>query len=378
MARRMQKNSQKSRNSITHPLQQFCPAVSVIIPMYNAEKYIGECLDSILAQTFTNFEVIVVDDCSTDNSPAIVESYIPKFDGRLKLSHMKKNSGNAALPRNKGLVLSQGEYIYFMDSDDWIAPTALEELYTLAKKFDADVLYGERHFETDEDGKNARLVSRQFGKVVDQPTLETEDLKERVQILLQKDIFGPPWNELVRRDVLVENEIVFPEVRPGDDHIWALNLFFSTKKFLRVPTVSYFWRQTDTSLTRVQKTPQKYTTLWLTVAIMGLKCLDEILSRIKFFEENFQYRYAVLNYLVERKFKLSFHASLQLPPFEVYRAIKQEFGDKLGEYDVLVSALCTLINTQQKMFAVNQQKFNEFAAQAQKRIAELEAQLKNK
>ena len=339
-----------------------CPAISVIIPMYNTEKYIGNCLNSILAQTFKNFEVIVVDDCSTDNSPAIVESYIPKFDWRLKLSHMKKNSGNAALPRNKGLVISQGEYIYFMDADDWIA----------------DVLYGENHFETDEDGKNARLVSRQLGKLVDQPTFETDDLKERVRILLQKDIFGPPWNELVRRDVLVENEIVFPEVRPGDDHIWIVNLFFTAKKFLRVPTVSYFWRQTDISLTRVQKTPQKYTTLWLTAAIMGLKYLDEILSRIKFFEEDFQYRYAVLNYFVKRKFKLSLNASLNLPPFEVYRAIKQEFGDKLGEYDVLIAALCTLVNTQQKMSIINQQKFNEFAAQAQKRIAELEAQLKTK
>ena len=57
------------------------PAVSIIIPMYNAEKYIGECLDSILAQTFTDYEVIVVDDCSTDNSRAVVESYLPKFNG---------------------------------------------------------------------------------------------------------------------------------------------------------------------------------------------------------------------------------------------------------------------------------------------------------
>ena len=373
MARHNQKPSRKSVTASVAPA-----AVSVVIPMYNAEKFIGECLDSILAQTFTNFEVIVVDDCSTDSSSAIVENYIPKFGGRLKLSHMKKNSGNAALPRNKGLVISQGEYIYFMDADDWIASTALEELYTLAKDYDADVLYGEKHFETDEDGKNARLVSRQFGKLVEQPTLETEDLEKRVQILLQKDIFGPPWNELVRRDMLVENEIIFPEVRPGDDHIWALNLFFSAKKFLRVPQVSYFWRQTDVSLTRLQKTHQKYTTLWLAAVIMGLKYLDEILSRIKFFEENLQQRYAVLNYFVERKFKLSFHASLPLPPFEVYRAIKQEFGDRLGEQDVLVSALCTVINTQQKISAINQQKFNQFAAQAQKRIAELEAQLKIK
>lgn len=86
-------------------------AVSVIIPLYNAEKYVGECLDSLLEQTFQDFEVIVVDDCSTDNSAKIVESYAPKFNGRFMFTILEKNSGSGALPRNKGLLLSRGEYI---------------------------------------------------------------------------------------------------------------------------------------------------------------------------------------------------------------------------------------------------------------------------
>ena len=72
-----------------------CPAVSVVVPLYNVEKYIGECLDSLLAQTFQDFEVVVVDDCSTDNNVKVVESYAPKFGGRLKLTRMKKNTGSA-------------------------------------------------------------------------------------------------------------------------------------------------------------------------------------------------------------------------------------------------------------------------------------------
>lgn len=82
------------------------PAVSVIIPMYNAENFIAEGLESILAQTLQDFEVIVVDDCSTDNSRAVVESYLEKFDGRLKIFSTEKNSGNGALPRNKGMNFS--------------------------------------------------------------------------------------------------------------------------------------------------------------------------------------------------------------------------------------------------------------------------------
>ena len=367
------------------------PAISVIIPMYNTEKYIGECLDSLLVQTFKNFEVIVVDDCSTDSSSAIVESYIPKFGGRLTLLHTKKNSGNAAFPRNKGLVLSHGEYIYYIDSDDWITPTTLDELYTLAKNYDADVLYAERHFETDAQGKDIRFTAEQMGKLVDQPTSDSENLEDRVNNLLQRDIFGPPWNELVRRKMLVENEIVFPEVRPGDDHIWILHLFFTAKKFLRIPSIGYFWRQTEISITReVQRTPQKSTTLWLGATIMGLKHLDKILSNIDFFKKFPQYHYTVLNYFIERNFNLSFRASLSLPQFAIYEAIKQEFGNKLGEQDVLVSALCTLVNTLQKNLVIvecefkkvieqkekalkaKKQEFNELAAQVQQVIDNLE------
>ena len=79
------------------------PAVSIIVPMYNVEKYVGEFLESILAQTFQDFEVIVVDDCSTDNSRTVVESYVEKFGGRLKLETTLTNSGHGAFPRDKGV-----------------------------------------------------------------------------------------------------------------------------------------------------------------------------------------------------------------------------------------------------------------------------------
>ena len=96
--------------------------ISVIIAMYNTEKYIGECLESLLAQTFQEFEVILIDDCSTDNGNAVARSYTKKFNGRLKLVRLKKNSGNNGIPNNMGLALSRGEYVLFMDSDDTVTP----------------------------------------------------------------------------------------------------------------------------------------------------------------------------------------------------------------------------------------------------------------
>ena len=117
-------------------------AVSVIIPLYNAKKYIGECLDSLLLQTFKDFEVIVVDDCSTDNSCAIVEEYAPKFGGRLKLTKTEKNSGGGGyVPRNMGLKLARSKYIQFLDADDFLLGSALETLYNVAEEYDADVVH---------------------------------------------------------------------------------------------------------------------------------------------------------------------------------------------------------------------------------------------
>ena len=112
------------------------PAISVVIPMYNAEKYVGELLNSILAQTFQNFEVIVVDDCSTDNSVAVVRNFMPLFGGRLTLTKTQKNCGGPGEPSNIGIAFSRGEYLLILDNDDTITPTALGELYSVAKHFD--------------------------------------------------------------------------------------------------------------------------------------------------------------------------------------------------------------------------------------------------
>ncbi|MCR5834320.1 MAG: glycosyltransferase [Selenomonadaceae bacterium] len=215
------------------------PAVSVIIPMYNAEKYIADCLDSILRQTFQDFEVIVVDDCSTDSSHDIVKSYGEKFGGRLKLSSMNKNCGSGSLPRNKGLIISRGEYIYNMDNDDAIIPTALETMYNLAKEYDADVVYCEKFYGADSQLKNLYLTSRQPNKTfVDKPTLEPDSLAERTEKILKQFYWTPPWSKLIRRDLLVENEITLPNII-ADDTLWTWDLLLSAKRFLRVPNAVY-------------------------------------------------------------------------------------------------------------------------------------------
>ena len=323
------------------------PAISVVIPVHNEEKYIAECLESLLAQTFRDFEVVVVDDCSTDSSRAIVERYAQKFGGRLKLFGTKKNSGSGSLPRNKGLKLSRGEYVFFVDADDLITPTALEELHGAAKNFSADVVYLERHFEASSDLGEVQIAGETSGTA----TLATDNLAERVHALVERKIFLTPWSKFTRRDFLLEREIFFPPFVPSEDDIWTCAVIFFAERLVRVPNPVYIWRQTKESVLRKERTPQETINFWMTPIVRGIKTLDEFMSRIEFFRQNVQYRCAVLEFFVHSKTAQVFGSSLSLTLPEIFSAIENEFGSSLGEHDVLISWLLTDLIAQQKIFA---------------------------
>ena len=111
--------------------------VSVIVPVYNTEKYLNKCIDSILAQTFTDFELLLIDDGSTDNSGFICDEYAEK-DKRVKVFH--KENGGVSRARNLGIDNAQGEYLSFIDSDDYIRPEMYSELVAIADKFNVDLV----------------------------------------------------------------------------------------------------------------------------------------------------------------------------------------------------------------------------------------------
>ena len=236
-----------------------CPAVSVVIPLYNSEKFIGECLDSLRAQTFKDFEVIVIDDCSTDNSVNIVEEYAPKFDGRLILSKTEKNSGGGGyVPRNIGIKLASGEYICFLDADDYLSSTALETLYNAAKRYDAEVVYTASYYKLNpfgnavlcSDGEEKKLAQEGFKNKIE---FRVDDCERNLRKLLLEEYegnFRNPWSKFVRRDFLITNEIYFPaQMATGGDFIWVINVYCHAKSFLRLPTPLYFYRHNTFSVT---------------------------------------------------------------------------------------------------------------------------------
>lgn len=123
------------------------------MPVFNAAKFLPQTLESLLYKTMTDFEVVAADDCSTDNSVEVLESFAPKFDGRLKVVKLATNSGTPDTPRNVGIQTARGKYVTFLDDDDFFTPTALEELSTFAEAFQADVVHTDDFYAFDTTGK---------------------------------------------------------------------------------------------------------------------------------------------------------------------------------------------------------------------------------
>ena len=334
------------------------PLVSVIIPMYNVEKYIGELLESLMAQTFKNFEIIAVDNCSTDNSAKFFENYLKNRGGGQLLRNFK-NSGNASFSRNRGLEFSRGKYVFFMDSDDVLTKTALEEMYVFAEHFQADVVQCERRYTSKGVGeeliKNAKLSGDLF---TDKPAFVNDNLAEKVNLFFSGVVPSPPWLKLVRRDFLVKNDLKFKQIFREDD-LWSFEIFLYAKKYMLIPNACVLHRMRDDAMTFPKDRPlNKHLHYWLDRTINGINFLNDFMDRLEFFKKNPQYRYFVLNRWLSNDLQIVLDSCKHLQPHEVYEIFKTEFEKDLGANDVLVSALIANSFTLLKNLIIAQQKIN--------------------
>ena len=272
------------------------PAVSVIIPIYNAEKYIEQCLKSLLNQTLKNFEVIVIDDCSTDNSAKIVEKFMDLQDWqeRFSFAQISPNTGRPGIPRNIAIKHAKGKYIYFLDSDDFLDENVLEEFYNVAEKFNADVVHAEKCFKYEEiDGKfENRLHFLESTSATQQPTLETSDIAKRITSFLGLTCTPMIWSKFFRREFLIENDITFPKITVAEDFIFTFQCICLAKKYVRVPFVGYHYRKYDNSTTKKPGTVE----LSSRNLIEGVDFLDKFMQSQKFFIENPNYQYSVIDF----------------------------------------------------------------------------------
>lgn len=345
-------------------------AISVVIPMFNAEKYIAVMLESLLAQTFTDFEVIIVDDCSIDSSSEIVESYREKFNGRLKFFHMKKKAGAPGAPTNLAISFAVGKYIYQVDNDDLLINTALEQLYNAAENFNAQVVQMARFFFWHDDPQNPASLQKNLSLStgsIDKVAFLTDDVGERINILCNNVLMGVTgWQKFVRRDFLVENGIIFHEdMKSSHDLLWTIELLFYAKNYLLIPQPLYIHRLHSDSLSQSERCGTVGIEYWGNFLVCGANHLCRFFARHKFFQDNPQYEYMLLDWYVKFHEQYFVKAISTIEPHDAQQVLEKIFADCFGENCRLISYLCTSLNVSRH----NQHLLTE-------RVNELEQRLK--
>ena len=213
------------------------PLISVIVPVYNVEKYLSQCLESIINQTYTNLEIILVDDGSTDSSGVICEDYA-KRDSRIKLYH--KENGGLSDARNYGIERASGQYFTFIDSDDYITEYYVAYLLELAHRNEAQIAIGS-HRVCYESGKNSY-------KGLDQELEITISPKETLEhILLDDGIDLSAWAKLYSAELF--NEIRFPKGLAFEDTATTYKLIFLSNNIAYGGKAIYNYRIRSNSIT---------------------------------------------------------------------------------------------------------------------------------
>ena len=212
--------------------------ISVIVPVYNVEKYLKQCLDSIVNQTFKDIEIICVNDGSTDSSRTILEEYAKK-DSRIKI--IDKENGGLSSARNAGIKKAKGNFISFIDSDDWVDITMFEKLYKNITELNTDIsicavnLYDEEKQEINSKDKYFNLGF--FDKTFDNRAFSYLDTKPFIM-----DVCVMAWNKLYRKSLLDKTGTIFPEGLIWEDGPFFFSIFFKTQRVSLVRDLLYYYR----------------------------------------------------------------------------------------------------------------------------------------
>jgi len=216
--------------------------VSVIVPVYNVEQYLHTCLDHLVSQTMNEIEIILINDCSTDSCGIICEEYAKK-DKRFRVTHNTSNI-KQGLSLNKGIELAKGEYISFLDADDWVDYDYYEKLYLTAKKENSDI------------AKTGLTTLYQNGKVVKSDLLNSKiktGLKKRMPLCM---LFTHEYTTAIyRRKILIEHSIRFPDIRNALDIIFLLHVTHYSKSISIISGTYYYYRHHINSITHINSKP---------------------------------------------------------------------------------------------------------------------------
>ena len=277
------------------------PKVSIIVPVYKVEQYLRRCLDSIIAQTFTDWECILIDDGSPDKSGAICDEYA-ECDGRFRVIHQENKGVSAA--RNAGLDAARGEWIGFVDSDDWIEGSYLESLFKCAIENKAEVVLCNMFFS---DGRKHITKYHSENGLMNMP----KDFAWFRQ---------GPWAKLIHNLVLHKYNIRFPVgITLAEDLYFTFQVFFYTKNIFYIENPLYYYYQNIRSCTHTL-TEHK-----LSDEIYVIKCIEKILIEQQASKEWF-------DYLIDKKKFTKYLCiySFDKPRFDLWRETFPEVNNNFS------------------------------------------------
>lgn len=201
--------------------------ISIIVPIYKVEDYLRRCVDSLLAQTCRDFELILVDDGSPDSCGIICDAYVAQ-DARIKVIH--KENGGLSDARNAGMAIAKGEYIAFVDSDDWVSPDYLERLLNGMLQSGADICEC-NVLPTEGEVANGSVSTTH------PQSFSTQDAM--LQLIHDGTFRQHVWNKLYRREVI--GDILFPKGKTNEDEFWTYQVFGNASRMAKIDDVLYYY-----------------------------------------------------------------------------------------------------------------------------------------
>jgi len=208
--------------------------ISVVVPIYNVEKYLRLCLDSLLMQTYTNFEVLMINDGSPDDSANICKEYLAK-DRRFQYFE-KENSGPSDT-RNYGIEHSKGEYITFVDSDDWLKETFLADLYEAITRTGADIALSTYiKYDDLQSVYNIPIIGEYYERI----WMSDEFIRELPKLEMKDNSYSNPWAKLFKRELF--RTIRFPKGKLIEDTRTNIKLFLESSRLVYINKCLYFYR----------------------------------------------------------------------------------------------------------------------------------------
>ena len=274
----LKRNSKKVRHLLK------TETISIIVPIYNAENYLKSCLDSVLSQTFKDFEVLLVNDGSTDSSATLCQAYAER-DSRFR--YFEKENGGLSDARNYGLDRAQGAYITFLDADDFLFENYLEKLYQASRLSDSDILIGGycRFDGSDFYFYNDHFKSDSLNSFTSAQAIQVLDSMLDVPFLT----FSTAWGKLFKRDLF--NELRFPYGKYAEDQFLIWKLYMKATNIHVFNNASYVYRMNPSGLSSV-------------FSLKHLDYIDALEERIRATKDlegiNIQHSFNMYDYVLQR------------------------------------------------------------------------------